>query len=141
LGATLRLPGQEHVEMLAEPNVLAIDGKQASFLAGGEFPFPILQGGGAAGAVTIQWREFGIRLNFLPKITPRGTIRLQVTPEVSSLDFANGLTFQGFHMPAISTRRVETEIELESGQTFAIGGLLDNRPETRVRCRAWETCH
>ncbi len=128
LGATLRLlQGRNLLEMLAEPNVLAIDGKQASFLAGGEFPFPILQGGGAAGAVTIQWREFGIRLNFLPKITPRGTIRLQVTPEVSSLDFANGLTFQGFHMPAISTRRVQTEIELESGQTFAIGGLLDNR--------------
>jgi pilus assembly protein CpaC len=128
LGATLRLlQGKNMLEMLAEPNVLAIDGKPASFLAGGEFPFPILQGGGAAGAVTIQWREFGIRLNFLPKITPRGTIRLQVTPEVSSLDFANGLTFQGFHMPAISTRRVQTEIELESGQTFAIGGLLDNR--------------
>jgi pilus assembly protein CpaC len=128
LGATLRLlQNRNLLEMLAEPNVLAIDGKQASFLAGGEFPFPILQGGGAAGAVTIQWREFGIRLNFLPKITPRGTIRLQVTPEVSSLDFANGLTFQGFHMPAISTRRVQTEIELESGQTFAIGGLLDNR--------------
>jgi pilus assembly protein CpaC len=128
LGATLRLlQSRNLLEILAEPNVLAIDGKQASFLAGGEFPFPILQGGGAAGAVTIQWREFGIRLNFLPKITPRGTIRLQVTPEVSSLDFANGLTFQGFHMPAISTRRVQTEIELESGQTFAIGGLLDNR--------------
>jgi pilus assembly protein CpaC len=128
LGTTLRLLQSKNLlEMLAEPNVLAINGKSASFLAGGEFPFPILQGGGAVGAVTIQWREFGVRLNFLPKITPRGTIRLQVTPEVSSLDFANGLTFQGFHMPAVSTRRVQTEIELESGQTFAIGGLLDNR--------------
>ena len=128
LGATLRLlQNRNMLEMLAEPNVLAIDGKQASFLAGGEFPFPVIQGGSAAGAVTIQFREFGIRLNFLPRITPRGTIRLQVTPEVSSLDFANGLTFQGFHIPAISTRRMQTEVELESGQTFAIGGLLDNR--------------
>jgi pilus assembly protein CpaC len=128
LGATLRLLQSKNLlEMLAEPNVLAIDGKQASFLAGGEFPFPIVQGGGTAGAITIQWREFGVRLNFLPKITPRGTIRLQVTPEVSSLDFSNGLTFQGSYMPAITTRRVQTEIELESGQTFAIGGLLDNR--------------
>ncbi|RPI08321.1 MAG: type II and III secretion system protein, partial [Acidobacteriales bacterium] len=75
----------------------------------------------------IQFREFGVRLNFRPTITPRGTIRLQVTPEVSSLDFANGLLFQGFNIPAISTRRVQTEIELENGQSFAIAGLLDNR--------------
>ncbi len=115
------------LETLAEPTVPAIDGKMASFLAGGEFPFPIVQGGASAGAVTIQFREFGVRLNFLPTITPRGTIRLQVTPEVSSLDFANGLLFQGFNIPAISTRRVQTEIELESGQSFAIAGLLDNR--------------
>ena len=128
LGTTLRLLQNKNLlEILAEPNVLAIDGKEASFLAGGEFPFPVLQGGGAAGAVTISFREFGIRLNFLPKITPRGTIRLQVSPEVSSLDYANGLTLSGFHIPAISTRKVQTEIELESGQTFAIGGLLDNR--------------
>ncbi|HXJ41456.1 MAG TPA: hypothetical protein VNH18_19400, partial [Bryobacteraceae bacterium] len=107
---------------------LAINGKPASFLAGGEFPFPTLQGGGGGlGAVTIQFREFGVRINFTPVITPRGTIRLQVTPEVSSLDFANGLTFQGFTIPALSTRRVKTEIELEDGQSFVIGGLLDNR--------------
>lgn len=128
LGATLRLlQSRNLLELLAEPNVLAIDGKQASFLAGGEFPFPVPQSGATSGTVTIQFKEFGIRLNFLPKVTPRGTIRLQVMPEVSSLDFANGLTFQGFHIPAISTRRMQTEIELESGQTFAIGGLLDNR--------------
>ena len=100
----------------------------ASFLAGGEFPYPTLQGGGGGlGAVTIQFREFGVRINFTPVITPRGTIRLQVTPEVSSLDFANGLVFQGFTIPALSTRRVQTEIELEDGQSFVIGGLLDNR--------------
>jgi len=128
MGATLRLlQNRRLLEVLAEPNVLAINGKQASFLAGGEFPFPVVQGGANAGAVTIQFREFGIRLNFTPVITPRGTIRLQVAPEVSSLDYANGLILQGFNIPAISTRRVETEIELDSGQSFAIAGLLDNR--------------
>jgi pilus assembly protein CpaC len=125
--ATIRaLQARNALEMLAEPNVLAIDGKQASFVAGGEFPFPTLQGGAGVGAVTIQFREFGVRLNFLPNITPRGTIRLQVAPEVSSLDFAHAVTFQGFTIPALTTRRVVTEVELESGQSFVIGGLLDN---------------
>ncbi|HYL34541.1 MAG TPA: pilus assembly protein N-terminal domain-containing protein [Bryobacteraceae bacterium] len=129
LGATIQaLAAQSWLQILAEPNVLTINNRSASFLAGGEFPFPTLQGGGAGlGAVTIQFREFGVRINFTPTVTPRGTIRLQVTPEVSSLDFANGLTFQGFTIPGLSTRRVQTEIELESGQSFAIGGLLDNR--------------
>jgi pilus assembly protein CpaC len=129
LGATIKLlQARNLLEILAEPNVLAINGRQASFLSGGEFPYPTLQGGGAGlGAVTIQFREFGVRIGFLPQVTPRGTIRLQVNPEVSSLDFANGLVFQGFNIPALSTRRVKTEIELEDGQSFAIGGLLDNR--------------
>src|ERR1700686_1289713 len=129
LGVTIAdLQSRNLLQILAEPNVLAINGHNASFLAGGEFPFPNLQGGGAGlGAVTIQFREFGVRINFTPTITPRGSIRLTVTPEVSSLDFANGLIFQGFTIPALSTRRVSTEIELEEGQTFAIGGLLDNR--------------
>jgi pilus assembly protein CpaC len=128
LAATIRaLQTKRILDILAEPNLLTIDGKSASFLAGGEFPFPTVQGGANAGAVTIQWREFGIRITFLPTITPRGTIRLQVTPEVSALDFANGLSFQGTTIPALSTRRVQTEIELETGQSFAIGGLLDNR--------------
>ena len=129
LGTTIRaLQSRRLLEILAEPNVLAINGKPASFVSGGEFPFPTLQGGGAGlGAVTIQFREFGVRINFLPTVTPRGTIRLQVTPEVSSLDFANGLVFQGFNIPALATRRVQTEVELESGQSFVIAGLLDNR--------------
>jgi pilus assembly protein CpaC len=129
LGATIQaLEAQNLLQILAEPNVLAINGKPASFLAGGEFPYPTLQGGGAGlGAVTIQFREFGVRLNFTPIITPRGTIRLHVIPEVSSLDFANGLVFQGFTIPALDTRRVETEIELEDGQSFAISGMLDNQ--------------
>jgi pilus assembly protein CpaC len=131
LGATIKdLETKGLLQVLAEPNVLAQDGKQASFLAGGEFPYPVLQGGSVGtgtGAVTIQFREFGVRLNFVPTITPRGTIRLQVAPEVSSLDFANGLVIQGFNIPALSTRKVRTEVELSEGQSFAISGLLDRR--------------
>lgn len=129
LGATIQaLQAKNLLQILAEPNVLALNGRPASFLAGGEFPFPNLQGGGAGlGAVTIQFREFGIRINFVPTITPRGSIRMQVSPEVSSLDFANGLVFQGFTIPAITARRVSTEVELGDGQSFVIGGLLDNR--------------
>jgi len=127
LGAMIQaLEAKNLLQILAEPNVLAINGKAASFVAGGEFPFPVVQGGAAAGAVSIQFREYGVRINFLPTVTPRGTIRLQVAPEVSSLDFANALQFQGYTIPALATRKVQTEVELESGQSFVIAGLLDN---------------
>jgi pilus assembly protein CpaC len=118
------------LELLAEPNVLAISGEQASFLAGGEFPFPIVQpgsGGGGGNAITLMWREYGVRLNFLPVVTPRGTIRLKVAPEVSSLDYTNAVSVAGLTVPGIASRRVQTEVELESGQTFVIAGLLDNQ--------------
>jgi pilus assembly protein CpaC len=116
------------VQVLAEPNVLAINGKQASFLAGGEYPYPVVQStSGGAGAVSIEFKEYGVRLNFIPTITPRGTIRLQVAPEVSSLDFTNAIEVSGFDVPAIDTRKMKTEIELGDGQSFAISGLLDNR--------------
>ena len=111
---------------LAEPNLLAVHGQEASFLAGGEFPYPVVQGGANVGAVTIQFREYGVRLNFKPEILPSGNIRLHVAPEVSTLDFANGLTLQGFNIPSILSRKAETEIELANGQTFAIAGLVDN---------------
>ncbi len=129
LGATIEaLAAKGLVQILAEPNVLATDGKPASFLAGGEFPFPVVQStAGGAANVTIQFREFGIRLNFTPNITPRGTIKLEVSPEVSSLDFTNGLTLQGFTIPGLDVRRVKTEIELENNQSFAIAGLIDNQ--------------
>ena len=105
-----------------------MNGKEASFVPGGQFPFPTLQGGGGGvGQVTISFQEFGMRLHFLPTITPRGTIRLHVTPEVSSLDYANSLTMSGSTVPAWTTRRVDTEVELQSGQSFAIAGLLDNQ--------------
>lgn len=117
------------VEVLAQPNVIAINGQQASFLAGGEYPYPVVQGGsaGSAPTVTIMFKEYGVRLNFIPTVTPRGSIRLQVAPEVSSLDFTNAVQVSGFKVPAISSRKVKTEVELNEGQTFVIGGLLDNR--------------
>ena len=130
LGATIQaLETKGLVEVLAEPNVLAENGKQGTFLAGGEYPYPVVQASasGAGPTVTIQFKEYGIRLNFIPTITPRGSIHLQVAPEVSSLDFTNAVTISGFQVPAIAIRKVKTEIELSRGQSFAIGGLLDNR--------------
>lgn len=131
LGATIQaLEEKGVVQVLAEPNVLTMNGKQGSILAGGQYPYPVVQGvngAGGTGAVTIQFKEFGVRLNFIPTITPRGTIRLQVAPEVSSLDTANGVSISGFTVPGLDVRRVKTEVELNQGESFALGGLLDNR--------------
>lgn len=115
---------------LAEPNLLATHGVEASFLAGGEFPYPILQSGSSSGGVSITFKEFGIKLDFTPFIQPGGNVRLVVAPEVSSLDFANGLTISGFNIPSILTRKASTEVELAEGQTFAIAGLIDNNMVT-----------
>jgi pilus assembly protein CpaC len=128
LGAAIQaLESKRLLEMLAEPNLLAISGQQASFLAGGEFPFPMIQPGSGGNAITLMWREYGVRLSFLPVVTARGTIRLKVAPEVSSLDYTNSVSVQGLTVPGLSTRRVQTEVELESGQSFVIAGLLDNQ--------------
>jgi pilus assembly protein CpaC len=112
------------VQVLAEPNIVAMNGKQASFLAGGEYPYAFASG---LGTISVLFKEYGVRLNFLPTITPRGTVRLQVAPEVSSLDYTNAITISGYEIPAIATRKMKTEIELSDGQSFVIGGLLDNR--------------
>ena len=129
LGATIQaLQSKQLLQILAEPNLLTVSGRPASFLSGGEFPFPTLQGGGAGvGQITIQFREFGVRIHFLPTVTPRGTIRLEVAPEVSALDYTNGLTVGGYTVPGLTTRKVQTEVELQSGQSFVIAGLIDNR--------------
>jgi pilus assembly protein CpaC len=111
---------------LAEPNLLAMDGKKASFLAGGEFPYPVPQVSAGGTTITVVFKEFGVRLNFTPTITNSGNIHMQVEPEVSSLDFANGLQIQGFQIPTLRSRRASTEVELQDGQTFAIAGLIDN---------------
>jgi pilus assembly protein CpaC len=111
---------------LAEPNLMTLPGREAYFLAGGRFPFPAVQGGATSGGIGITFEEFGVRLRFTPTITRSGAIRLKLQPEVSSLDFANGLVISGFTIPSIITRRAETEVELREGQYLAIAGLLDN---------------
>ena len=129
LGATIEAMEQKGlVQVLAEPNLLAANGKKASFLAGGEYPYPVVQGtSSGSAAVTIMFKEYGVRLSFIPTVTPRGTISMQLLSEVSSLDFTNAVEVSGFQVPAIATRNVKTEVELGEGQSFAVGGLLDNR--------------
>ena len=117
------------LQILAEPNLVTTNGKEASFLAGGEFPIPVLQGGGNAGAITIQFREFGIRLKFTPVITGNNTIKMHVQNELSTIDLTNAVVFSGFTIPALATRRAETEVELGEGQSFAIAGLMDERAQ------------
>jgi pilus assembly protein CpaC len=111
---------------LAEPNLIAMDGQQASFLAGGEFPIPIVQGGSDRNTVTVVFKEYGVRLNFKPTIIDEDHIRLELEPEVSTIDFSNGVKFDGFLVPALRTRRAKTGVELRDGQSFALAGLLDN---------------
>ena len=124
LGVAIKALEQKGLfQSLAEPNLIAYNGQEASFLAGGEFPVPVVQG--ATGTVTIMFKEFGVRLNFKPTIAG-DVIRLKVRPEVSSLDFNNGITLQGFRIPSLITRRAETDVELRDGQSFAIAGLLNN---------------
>jgi pilus assembly protein CpaC len=128
LGAVIQaLQTKNLLQILAEPNLIAVNGKKASFLAGGQFPFPIVQPGQGFTAVTISFKEFGVKLEFTPVIMPNGNIHLVVAPEVSTLDFADALTISGFTVPALSTRKAETEFELRDGQSFVIAGLIDNR--------------
>jgi len=129
LGVVIRALQQKNLlQILAEPNLIAVNGKEASFLAGGEFPFPVVQpGAGGISTVTVQFREFGVRLKFTPVIQPNGNIHLHVVPEVSTLDFTNAVTVSGTTIPAISTRKADTEFELQDGQSFVIAGLIDNR--------------
>lgn len=133
LAAMVRMLQQQSVlQVLAEPNLVTSNGQEANFLVGGEFPIPVLQGGGNGGAVTIQYREFGIRLRFTPQLTENDTIKLNLTQEVSSLDLANGVNISGFFIPALSTRRAETLVELASGQSFVVAGLLNNQEQQQL---------
>jgi len=133
IGAAIKaLQARNLLQILAEPNLIAVNGKEASFLAGGEFPFPIVQPSQGFTAVTIQFKEFGVKLKFTPVIMPSGAIHLKVVPEVSTLDFTNALQISGFLIPALSTRRADTEFELQDGQSFVIAGLMDNRVTSLV---------
>ena len=129
LGVVIQaLQSQNLLQILAEPNLMTESGKEANFLAGGEFPYPLVTSvGSGSPTVSVQFKEFGIRLSFTPILAADGTIHLKVKPEVSTLDFSNGVTISGFVLPALSTRRVESEMSLADGQTFAIAGLVDNR--------------
>ena len=129
LGVAIQALQQKNLlQILAEPNVLAETGKEATFLAGGQFPFPVVQGAtGGVPVVTIQFREYGVKLSFTPLITPEGLIHLKVAPEVSSLDYTNALTLQGFTIPSIASRSVQSEMILKDGQSFVIAGLVNDQ--------------
>ncbi|MFN7927505.1 MAG: type II and III secretion system protein family protein [Blastocatellia bacterium] len=126
------LQSQGALRALAEPNLVAMNGQQASFLAGGEIPIPVFQNasGGGNGGISVTYKDYGVRVNFKPTILDEEHIRLELEPEVSTLDYANAVRFSGFSIPALRTRRAKTGIELRDGQSFALAGLLDNN-ETR----------
>jgi pilus assembly protein CpaC len=134
IGGVIRaLQNKGLFQSLAEPNLIADNGKEASFLAGGEYPYPVVQGQSGGQTVTIQFKEFGVKLNFTPTIVGGDLVRLKVRPEVSSLDFSNAIVLEGFRVPAITTRRTETEVELADGQTFAIAGLMNNTVTSQMQ--------
>ena len=132
LGAVVKaLQGRGTFQSLAEPNLIAMNGKEASFLAGGEYPYPVPQG--QFGSFTIHFKEYGVRLSFTPTVLGGDLINLKIKPEVSTLDFNNAVVLEGFRIPALTSRRAETEVELMDGQTFAIAGLLNNTALSSMR--------
>ena len=136
IGFTLQdLQDRQIAQILAEPTITTLSGQKASFLSGGEFPFPVVQGSsGGLTSITIQFRPYGVKLDFTPIVNDDGTIQLKVAPEVSALDYTNAVTISGYTIPAISTRRAETQVELRDGQSFAISGLLDHRTTDILSC-------
>ncbi len=131
IGSTIQdLETMQVLQILAEPTITALSGQKANFLAGGEFPFPVVQGStGGQTAISIQFRPYGVKLEFTPFVNQDGTIDLRVAPEVSSLDFTNAVTINGYTIPALATRRADTRVVLQSGQSFAISGLLNNQTQ------------
>jgi pilus assembly protein CpaC len=132
IGATIKaLQERNLLQILAEPNLICLEGKDATFLAGGSFPYPTLTttptGGATAPVVTVQFKPFGVKLDFTPTVTPQGAIDLKVAPEYSSLDYTNAVTLEGFTIPALAQRRAETEVILKDGESFAIAGLINNQ--------------
>jgi pilus assembly protein CpaC len=128
VGVTIQdLEQKQILQVLAEPTLTTLSGLPARFLSGGEFPFPVVEGTGSSTAITIQFRPYGVKVDFTPTVNADGTIRLKLSPEVSTLDFSNAVTISGFTVPALSTRRAETEVEIQDGQSFMVSGLLDHR--------------
>jgi pilus assembly protein CpaC len=129
IGATIQdMESRQVLQILAEPNITTISGEKANFLAGGEFPFPVVQGAvSGLTSITVQFRPYGVKLEFTPVVNADGSIQLKVAPEVSALDYTNAVQISGYTIPALSSRRAETQVVLKDGQTFAISGLLDQR--------------
>jgi len=129
IGAAVQaLLDKEIMQILAEPTITTISGEKASFLAGGQFPYPLVEPGiGGVNTITVVFHEYGVKVDFTPTVTADGTINMKIVPEVSALDYSNALSIAGYTLPAISTRRADTRVELHSGQSFVISGLLDNR--------------
>ena len=127
-GITLQdLEEKQVLQILAEPTLTTLSGLPARFLSGGEFPFPVPQGNAGVTAITIQFKPYGVKVDFTPTVNADGSIRLKISPEVSTLDYTNALNISGFTVPALSTRRADTEVELKDGQSFMLSGLLDRR--------------
>jgi len=129
VGATIKdLEAKQVLQILAEPNITTLSGEKANFLAGGEFPYPVVQGSsGGTTSITIMFRSYGVKLEFTPVVNADDTVEMKVAPEVSALDFTNAVTISGYTIPALSTRKAETQVTVRNGQSFAIGGLLDQR--------------
>jgi pilus assembly protein CpaC len=129
IGVTIKdLENKQILQILAEPTIVTLSGEKANFLAGGEFPFPVVQGGtGGLNSISVQFRPYGVKVEFTPYVNDDGTIALKIAPEVSALDYANAAVISGYTIPAIATRRADTQVLLRSGQSFAISGLLDRR--------------
>jgi pilus assembly protein CpaC len=130
IGVTVKdLESKNIMQILAEPNLTTMSGQPARFLSGGEFPFPVVQPGGAGSApvISVTFKPYGVKVEFTPTVNDDGTIHLKISPEVSSLDYSNAISISGFTVPALSTRRTETEVELKNGQSYAVSGLLDRQ--------------
>jgi pilus assembly protein CpaC len=121
------LESKSLLEMLAEPNLLTYSGTKASFTAGGEFPYLTPQPSAGGTIFSVEFKPYGVQLTFLPRVTPQGTIHMQLSPEVSALDYTNTVTISGTAVPGLTTRRVNAEVDLENGQTFIIAGMLDRQ--------------
>jgi pilus assembly protein CpaC len=121
------LQSKNLLEMLAEPNLLTYSGTRADFTAGGEFPYLTPQPSATGVTFTVAFKPYGVQLAFLPRVTPQGTIHLQVSPEVSALDYTNTVTIDGTAVPGLTVQKVDAEVDLESGQTFIIAGMLNRQ--------------